>query len=218
MFHVKHLITHTSLTREQLRSVDQLFADHKKSLGDYARLLYWWNQKLNLVSRGVSHETIMEHIRHSLMISVSEYFREQHKIIDTGSGGGLPGIPLAICFPEKSFLINDIVSKKIIAAKNIVQRLELANVETNSASIVDVDVSETDLIITKHAFKVDQLIGYLEEKNWQRIIFLKGREEAKEEIERSSVSLYARIIRLDEQLKNSFYQGKAVLEVRRNHE
>ncbi|MCG8372101.1 MAG: class I SAM-dependent methyltransferase [Balneolales bacterium] len=215
---MKHLITHTSLTREQLRSVDQLLADHKKPLDDYARLLYWWNQKLNLVSRGVSHETIMEHIRHSLMISVSDYFREQHKIIDTGSGGGLPGIPLAICFPEKSFLINDIVSKKIMAVKNMVQRLELANVETNSASIENVDVSETDLIITKHAFKVDQLIGYLEEKNWQRIIFLKGREEAKEEIERSSVSLYARIIRLDEQLKNSFYQGKAVLEVRRNHE
>ena len=108
---MKHRITYSILTDEHISEWETIINNNIQSLILYSDQLLWWNKKINLISRDVSHETVVEHIKHSLLLSTSYWFKKAKKIIDTGSGGGLPGIPLAMCFPEKQFILNDIVSK-----------------------------------------------------------------------------------------------------------
>lgn len=215
MFHVKHQIAHSSISEESLTKLNDLLDKNFVKLSQYSEELFWWNSKVNLVSRDVSHETILEHIKHSLLVATIESFGSATKIIDTGTGGGLPGIPLAICFPEKEFLLNDIVSKKLVAGKQILRKLKITNATTESGSIANVEIGNQDLIITKHAFKVFELTNYLEGKNWRKLVFLKGEREATEELTSIEEPLNVSITNLDKVIDNPFYKGKAIVEVTR---
>lgn len=215
MFHVKHQITHSSISEESLTKLNDLLDKNFVKLSQYSEELFWWNSKVNLVSRDVSHETILEHIKHSLLVATIESFGSAAKIIDTGTGGGLPGIPLAICFPEKEFLLNDIVSKKLVADKQILRKLKITNATTEAGSIANVEIGNQDLIITKHAFKVVELTSYLEGKNWGKLVFLKGEREATEELASIEEPLNVSITNLDKVIDNPFYKGKAIVEVTR---
>ncbi len=214
---MKHQIQYSILTDEQLSEWNKLVNEHVESLLLYSDQLLWWNQKLNLVSRDVSHETIFEHIKHSLLISTITSFKKSDKIIDTGSGGGLPGIPLAICFPEKQFVLNDIVAKKVMAMKQMGFKLNLKNVKTSAGSISKQEVDD-HLIITKHAFKVDELVGLLGNLPWKKLLFLKGTNEAEPEIKRLDIPVSSNIIELDMSIDDTFYKGKGMVEVTRINE
>lgn len=215
MFHVKHSIKHTDISEEALKYLQTLEEKNAEQLKLYSDQLLWWNQKVNLVSREVSRETIREHIRHSLLISATDSFRKAFKILDTGTGGGLPGLPLALCFQHKEFVLNDIVTKKIIAVKQMMLKLKLSNVGTTTAPVESVDVEPETLVVSKHAFKADDLIGFLGKKPWGNIVLLKGAREAEEELQRVEEVLEVNIIHLDKQMDKGFYEGKAVVEIKR---
>lgn len=216
MFHVKHQVQHSAISEESLSMLNDLLDKNFVKLSQYSEELFWWNSKINLVSRDVSHETILEHIKHSLLIATTGSFLNAKKVIDTGTGGGLPGIPLAICFPEKEFLLNDIVSKKLVAGKQILRKLGISNATTEAGSIAGVKLNTDDLVVTKHAFKVFELTNYLEGKNWDKLVFLKGEEEAVKEIEEIEEALNVSIINLDKVIESPFYKGKAIIEVTRS--
>ncbi len=220
MFHVKHQITHSDYPIGFLEEAESILQNHEHDLKNYSEKLLWWNKRINLVSRDVSHETIREHIRHSLLLRGFISREGGKKIIDTGTGGGLPGLPLAISMPEKSLVLNDIVSKKIIAVKQMAGELKLKKVETFSGSIEDVNVGPESIIVTKHAFKINQLIELLGNKEWTKIYFLKGKKEAKGELEGISFPLSVEVFSLERLIKNKndFYNGKAVVKVERIHE
>ena len=129
MFHVKHSIVNTTLSTNQVSYIEKLIEKNAQALDVYSEQLLWWNKKINLVSRDVSRETAEEHIAHSLLIASVDEFKKAESIIDTGTGGGLPGIPLAICNPKKSFVLNDIVTKKIMAVKQMVLKVKCGNVK-----------------------------------------------------------------------------------------
>lgn len=176
----------------------------------------WWNKKINLVSRDVSRETIVNHIKHSLYISLSKAFLEGTHFLDTGSGGGLPGLPLSICFPEKKFIINDIVLKKIFSVNDMINKLKLSErVIAKAGDIRNEEIDEETIVLTKHAFKIDQLYELIENKRWRKIIFLKGHNEAIQEFEKLQESNYLDIIKLDPTFMTSFYKGKGVVEFNR---
>jgi len=86
-----------------------------------------WNQKINLISRKDIEHLYLHHILHSLSIAKLIQFKAGTKIIDVGTGGGFPGIPLSIMFPEASFLMVDSIGKKINVVKDIIQSLGLKN-------------------------------------------------------------------------------------------
>lgn len=122
--------------------VTKYFADYSdKQLQQFQQLLPLyteWNQRINVVSRKDIHEIYLHHVLHSLSIAaVTEFTAGQH-IIDIGTGGGFPGIPLAIHFPETQFLLVDSIRKKLDVVNAVAEALELKNVKTHWGRAEDV--------------------------------------------------------------------------------
>lgn len=211
---MKHTITHHSVPRETFGSVTYLYNQFRPNLEAYVEQLFWWNKRINLVSRDVPRETIANHIKHSLLLHEFEVFKEADYVVDAGTGGGLPGIPLSIASPQKSFLLNDIVSKKVLVAKQMIQKLALANVDTIDKSIAELKVDKPFLLVSKHAFKIDTLFQLTKHLPWTEMVFYKGINFQNEldDIDRSlSISVYD----LFENSGNHFYKDKAIIIVSR---
>jgi 16S rRNA (guanine527-N7)-methyltransferase len=204
------------LTKEEHNDVLSLFVQNQEELRDYVDVLLWWNSKINLVSRDVSRETVVEHVRHSLYVTLASGFTENKLVLDTGSGGGLPGIPLSICSKNKSYRINDIVSKKIFAVNDMINKLGISGFVSGFVGDVrSVELEKNSLIITKHAFGLDQLYEMVKDKPWSSIVFLKGSEEAVKEAKEIKDPISLSIIKLDTSFMSPFYKGKAVVELKR---
>lgn len=98
-------------------------------LMQYAQLIVEWNAKINLISRKDEDHVITNHILHALSIYKVIQFAPGTKVLDVGTGGGFPGIPLAIANPESEFLLVDAIGKKIHAVTDMAERLGLTNVK-----------------------------------------------------------------------------------------
>lgn len=99
-------------------------------LYSFKLLLLDWNKKINLISRKNEENLWKGHIALSLSILFKIKFRDGLKILDLGTGGGFPGIPLAIMLPQCSFLLLDSTQKKITAVQSMIDSLQLSNVKT----------------------------------------------------------------------------------------
>ncbi len=174
----------------------------------------WWNKRVNLISRSVPRETIWEHIRHSLLIHRIQAFRQAQIVVDAGSGGGLPGLPLAICFPEKKYILNDIVTKKMMAVKQMVHHLDLQHVELADTSVSQLKINDSFLLVSKHSFKIPELLELSSSLPWSAIIMYKGGDFARELAdfpESYDITAYG----LEDGSDQSFYRNKFLVTIRR---
>ena len=201
-----------TVSRETFRHADQLITKHQQKLDKYLDLLLWWNDRVNLVSRDVSRETIREHIRHSLLISELPIFKSANIVVDAGTGGGLPGIPLAITHPKKHFVLNDLVTKKCLAMKQMAKKLELTNIGIVDGSIEEFSYDDSFLLISKHAFKIDQLYQMTSALPWESMVFYKGSEF---DDELNGIHSLFKIRSYDLSGESEFYHGKAIVTVSR---
>jgi 16S rRNA (guanine527-N7)-methyltransferase len=156
----------------------------EKQLSDFNKLpaLYAeWNEKINVISRRDMEQMMLHHVLHSLSIAKFVTFVNGTRIIDVGTGGGFPGIPLAIFFPEVDFLLVDSVGKKIMVVNEIVKGLKLQNVRAVKSRAEDLD-SRCDFVVSRAVAPVRNIIRWTENlitpggKNSVRNgwIFLKG--------------------------------------------
>lgn len=210
----QHLISYHSVPRETFSAVDKLIEIHNEKLQLYLDQLLWWNKKINLISRNVSRETVWEHIRHSLLLSQFAPFQNHSLIIDAGTGGGLPGIPLALIYPEKEFILNDIVTKKILAVKQMSKKMGLTNTSVIDGSIQNLSADRNFLLISKHAFKINDLLKMAGDKKWKEAVFYKG-DNIKDELDGIKESLNIDIYSLDKIESSGFYLGKTLTFIRR---
>ena len=192
-----------------------IYSKHSKEMEVYLDLLLEWNDKINLVSRTVSRETVHEHIIHSLLPMALDLTRKHDRWVDSGSGGGLPGIPLAIAESEKYWYLNDNVKKKMKAVSDITERMGLENTEIWAKSISLVGLEKGMGIVTKHAFKIDDLLRLLGSKPWKTIIMWKGVDAVEEEIKSSNKRLNSTIYEFKFGRNEPFYEGKGLIKIER---
>lgn len=122
-----------------------------------------WNQKINLVSR-VDIEYLFErHLLPSLSIAKICQFAHGSKILDVGTGGGFPGIPLAICFPESNFYLIDSIGKKINVVQSIAQTLKLKNVQATQIRVEDLN-DQFDFVIGRAVTALPRFTGWVKHK------------------------------------------------------
>jgi len=125
------------LTPLQIRQFDELGA-----------LYHEWNEKINVISRKDIDELYIRHILHSLALAKIIRFRPGTTIIDVGTGGGLPGIPLAILFPECHFTLIDSIGKKIRVVQEIAAQLKLKNVQAQKNRIQEIKI-RYDFVVSR---------------------------------------------------------------------
>ena len=128
-----------------------------KLLIRFEQLICEWNKKINLVSRKDINNFKINHIAHSLSISLYFKFKNGTEILDLGTGGGLPGIPLAIIFPNVNFHLIDKVGKKIDVVTNIVRNLKLRNVKTSWINVKKIN-NRYDFVISRSVSSYDKIL------------------------------------------------------------
>lgn len=151
-----------------------------------------WNAKINVISRKDIDELYCHHILHSLGIAVylrqhaPELYNEwikvcvqqpKYKILDLGCGGGFPGIPLAIMFPNVSFTLCDSIGKKITVAKEVAAAAGLTNITTVNARAESIDTEKNgkfDYIVSRAVTSLDNFMPWVKGKYTDGILYLKG--------------------------------------------
>jgi len=120
-------------------------------------LYFDWNQKINLISRKDIGNLYEKHVLHSLGIAQIIRFTDGTSIMDAGTGGGFPGIPLAIMFPKIQFLLLDSIGKKVKAAEDIARQTGLDNVECRQARVEE-EKRTFDFVVSRAVMPFNELV------------------------------------------------------------
>lgn len=142
----------SDLNREQ---VDQFSA--------LSSLYYEWNNKVNVISRKDIDNLYERHVLHSLAIAKFISFKDGTKVLDFGTGGGFPGIPLAIMFPRVKFTLVDSIGKKINVVNSVSSELGLANVQTYNGRIEEIN-GKYEFFVSRAVTKLDTAWGWIGNK------------------------------------------------------
>ena len=178
-----------------------------QKLEEYCALLREWNAKINLVSRKDTERLETKHVAHCLTITKFLRIMPKARILDVGTGGGLPGIPLSICYPQARFTLMDSVGKKVMVVEDMIKRLELSNVEVRRGRVEELPKKKTyDFVIGRAVTALPTFFSWVQDKIAKGskhspangILYLKGGDYT-EELKTSG--LYpAKIWNLDELL------------------
>ena len=171
-----------------------------------------WNQKINVVSRKDIEELYLRHVLHSLSIARFIRFKAGTRVLDLGTGGGFPGIPLAILFPETNFVLIDSIQKKIMVVKEIVSELKLNNIEAFQKNAGEYH-KKFDFIVSRAVTSMSKLVGLCQDNISKQnshaipngLICLKG-GDLNEELK--DFRNTAQIIALSDYFKESFFETK----------
>jgi len=190
----------TDLQIEQFQKLDFLYHD--------------WNEKINVISRKDIDSLYTKHILHSLGIAKIMKFEPGATVLDVGTGGGFPGIPLAILFPETRFYLIDVIAKKIKVVQGVVDGLELKNVkaEQKRAELVKGDF---DFIVSRAVTNMPDFVSWIKDKIKKQnkhilqngILYLKGGDLTEELKDFPKATLYD----LAEIFEDEFFETKKVV-------
>ena len=143
----------------------KLTQEQKEKYSKLVQLYKYWNSKVNLISRKDIDNLEINHILHSLSIVKIVSFKDSTLVLDVGTGGGLPGIPLAIFFPKVNFTLIDSIGKKIKVVKSICSELSVNNVDAINDRVEN-HLDRYDFILSRAVTKMDKLYN-LVNKNFR---------------------------------------------------
>lgn len=173
-----------------------------------------WNLKINVVSRKDIEELYLRHVLHSLGIAKIQEFKPDTRILDVGTGGGFPGIPLAILFPETHFHLVDSIGKKIKVVNEVVEGLKLKNVTTTNARVEEIK-GNYDFIVSRAVAAMPTFVHWVKGKIAKTsrhelkngILYLKGGDLNEELQDYKSAKVYD----LSEYFSEEFYETKKLV-------
>jgi 16S rRNA (guanine527-N7)-methyltransferase len=175
-----------------------------------------WNAKINVISRKDMDQFYCNHVLHSLSIAMIHSFEVNENVLDIGTGGGFPGIPLAIIFPETKFHLVDSIQKKIRVVNEVANSLELKNISVTNDRFEHIK-QKHDTIISRAvapAIKLVHLTKKSMSKNSQHI-FLKGGDlvDEKKELLQKYKTLNWKESRLSDFFSETFFETKKVIKL-----
>jgi 16S rRNA (guanine527-N7)-methyltransferase len=173
-----------------------------------------WNEHINVISRKDIDQLYERHVLHSLGIAKIQAFNRNARVLDIGTGGGFPGIPLSILFPETQFYLVDSIGKKITVVKEIVQALGLKNVKADHIRAEKVK-GEFDFIVSRAVTNMDNFVKWTYKKISKNqkhefkngILYLKGGNLDKELINFPKATIYE----LSDYFTEEFFTSKKVV-------
>ena len=174
-----------------------------------------WNDKVNLISRKDFDNLYERHILHSLAIAKFIDFKKDTTILDVGTGGGFPGIPLAIKFPDVQFHLVDSIGKKIAVVQDVINRLELKNATCQQIRCEELK-TKYDFIISRAVTSFPEFVGFTKNLINQRpynaikngIIYLKG-GDINEEI--APFKKKVQVTEISDYFENEFFATKKII-------
>jgi 16S rRNA (guanine527-N7)-methyltransferase len=157
----------SDLQYKQLKALGELYSD--------------WNAKINVISRKDMEHFYERHVLHSLAIAKVIQFKPETQILDVGTGGGFPGVPLAILFPEVSFHLVDSIGKKIKVVQEVSNALELTNLSAEHARAEQVS-GQFDFVVSRAVTRLTEFYPWVQNKFNKKsfndldngILYLKG--------------------------------------------
>jgi 16S rRNA (guanine527-N7)-methyltransferase len=176
-----------------------------------------WNARINVISRKDIDNLYINHVLHSLGIAKLTPFKAGAHILDVGTGGGFPGIPLAILFPQTNFHLIDSIGKKITVVKNVAEGVGLKNVRAEQIRAEQVK-GEYDFIVSRAVTRLKEFCGWVQGKVkkdskhglYNGILYLKGGDLAEElaELKKSH-----QVFELNTVFREEFFETKKVVYV-----
>lgn len=193
----------TGRQRQQFRDLYPLYAD--------------WNEKINVISRKDITNLYVNHVLHSLAVAKVISFRPGAHILDVGTGGGFPGIPLAILFPETNFHLVDSIGKKITVVKRVAEGVGLGNVSAEQIRAEQL-TGRYDFIVSRAVTRLKEFYGWVHQKIKKEsvhnkdngILYLKGGDISQEADE---LRRPYQVFDISEFFKEEFFETKRVIYV-----
>ena len=185
---------------EQFRKLESLYLD--------------WNAKINVISRKDIEQLYVKHVLHSLAIAKVQKFEPGTYVLDVGTGGGFPGIPLAILFPETRFYLIDVIMKKITVVKAVADSIGLKNVKAEQLRAENVK-GDFDFIVSRAVTNMPDFYSWIKDKIKKQnkhelkngILYLKGGDLTEELKDFPKATEYA----IADFFDNEFFETKKVV-------
>jgi 16S rRNA (guanine527-N7)-methyltransferase len=199
---LKYFPNLTDIQKEQFSKLDSLYHE--------------WNEKINVISRKDIDALYTKHILHSLGIAKIIKFEPGTYVLDVGTGGGFPGIPLAILFPETRFYLIDVIAKKIKVVQAVAEALELKNVKAEQLRAENVK-GDFDFIVSRAVTNMPDFVSWIKNKIKKQqkhelkngILYLKGGDLTEELKDFPKATQYD----LADFFEDEFFETKKVVHV-----
>lgn len=199
-----------------LRYFPELTAQQQAKFKELLPLYAHWNEQINVISRKDLDNFYERHVLHSLAISKVVAFKPKAHILDVGTGGGFPGIPLAIMFPESNFVLVDSIGKKIKVVKEVAQALDLTNVVAHHQRAEQVE-GTFDFVVSRAVTRMPVFVDWVKDKIrkgkvddqvFRGILYLKG-GDLSEEMQGIKGSIQEHL--LSDYFNEAFFETKKVV-------
>ena len=193
----------TDLTEEQIQQFENLEGLYKE-----------WNAQINVISRKDIDELYIRHVLHGLAIAKVQSFAAGSRILDVGTGGGFPGIPLAILFPEVQFVLVDAIGKKIKVVEAVAESIGLTNVSAHHMRAEKVK-GQFDFIVSRAVTNMPDFVKWVRKKVAKKqnhelkngILYLKGGDLTEELKDFPKANLYD----IPDYFEEEFFETKKVV-------
>ena len=189
----------------------------KKQFSAISELYGFWNTQINVVSRKNMCDFNERHVLHSLGIAKIMNFEDGTKVLDVGTGGGFPGVPLAILFPKVEFFLVDSIGKKIKVVRAVAKELGLKNVKTAHERAENIN-DKFDFVVSRAVTRMPAFLNLIKDKFYydcnntlaNGVLYLKGGDLTEE---MSQVKYHYNLFNLSDYFSQDFFETKKVVYV-----